>query len=273
MQGDFVAMVLVLAIVFGLYGCSRESQDEIADRVSTARKALRGEIRSDNEEKVPRIVAEQRRKERFRQDTKWTPENQARHPIEYCQAQLEELRGYADSLDAQRYKCAVAKNKALRGISDAEAQLVDISKFLEASKTAYREADANGKWPVTIGGFALSKEKAQKKIVEAAERRPILHGVIIRNKNMITALERKTARIAEEQRKVVRIKEKTQLTLDGLKLKDVIDGDAGIADALNAINDALGSIGMDYDDPRIEELVVPDKATAIKETFDAIMAE
>ena len=261
------------AMLWGICGCSEESHDEAAERISAAGKALCGEARPDDHEKVPKVVAEQRRRERIRQDTKWTPENQARHPIEYCQAQLDVLSGYADSLDAQRHRCAVARNKALRGISDAEMQLADIAKFLDVSKAAYREADASGNWPVVIGGFSLSKEKAQKKIVEAAERRPVLRGVIVRNKNMIVALDRKLARIAEEQRNVVKVKEKTQMTLDGLNLKNVLDGDAGIADSLKALNDALGSIGTDYDDPPIDDLIVPEKAAAIKETFDEIMAE
>ena len=40
---------------------------------------------SSGGEKTPRIVREQQRKERVRQNTEWTPENQALHPIEYCQ--------------------------------------------------------------------------------------------------------------------------------------------------------------------------------------------
>lgn len=167
----------------------------------------------------------------------------------------------------------IAAAWAMRGIAEAEGQLADISRFLEDSKVAYRKAEASGHWPVTIGGFAMSKERAQAKIVEVAERRPLLRGVIARNKNMITSLDRKARRISEEQQKVVRIKDRTQLTLDGLRLKKIIGGDSDIVNALNAINDALGSIGIDYDDPSVEELVISDKNAEIKEAFDDIMSD
>ena len=273
MNGSYIVIVLFVSLFSGICGCSKDAHHEAAERISLAGKVLSGKVRSDGGECVPQVVADQRRKEHIRQDSKWTHENQVRYPIEYCQAQLESLREHADRLDALRYKCTVAKNKALRGILEAESQLVDIEKFLEVSKAAYRKAEASEKWPVTIGGFSLSRENAQKKIVDAAERRPVLRSVIARNRNMIAALERKVSRIAEEQRKVIRIKEKTQLTLDGLKLKDTIDDDGGIVDALNAINDALGAIGIDYDDPSAEDLMVPGQPAVVKASFDAIMAE
>ena len=64
-----------------------------------------------------------------------------------------------------------------------------------------------------------------------------------------------------------------QMVLNDLNLKKVVEGDEGITDALNAINDSLGSLGTNYEDPSIDDLIVPDKASAIKVSFDAIMAE
>lgn len=267
MRISIVLMVLILS----MSGCSEDNREEAAERLATAGKALVGDVRTASS--VPRIVREQQRKERKRQDTEWTPENQALHPIEYCQAQLETLSEYADQLSVQAHKCAVAKNQALRGISDAEAEIACVAQFLEDAKQAYREAESSGKWPVTIRGFALPREKAQEKIVAAAEKRPVLRGVVARNKGLLASLEKKMLRVNEEQKNVVKIKERIQLTLNDLNLKKVVDGDNGISDALNAINDSLGALGMNYDDPSVEELIAPDKATSIKVSFDAIMAE
>lgn len=263
--------VILMALLVSVYGCSESSREETVERLSTAAKALTGEVRAND--KVPRIVKEQQRKERKRQDAEWTPENQALHPIEYCQAQLERLSECASQLDVQAHKYAVAKNQVLRGISDAEAQLAGIARFLEEAKHAYKAADASNKWPVMIGGFALAKEKAQEKIVEAAGRRPTLQATIARNKNMLAALEKKVVKVSEEQKNIVKIKERIQMTLNDLNLKKVVDGDNGITDALNAINDSLGALKTDYDDPSVDDLLVPDKASAIKVSFDAIMAE
>ena len=57
-------------------GCSREDREEVADRIGKAANALKGE---DGSERTPRIVKEQQRKERIRQNTKWTPENQSKY--------------------------------------------------------------------------------------------------------------------------------------------------------------------------------------------------
>ena len=43
--------------------------------------------------------------------------------------------------------------------------------------------------------------------------------------------------------------------------------------ALNAINDSLGSLGTNYEDPSVDDLLAPDKASKIKMSFDEIMAE
>ena len=244
----------------------REQREAMLDKVAV----LGG---SSGGEKTPRIVREQQRKERIRQNMEWTPENQALHPIEYCQAQLEKLAEHASKLDAQAHKYAVAKSQTIRAVSDAEAQLADIAKFLEEAKRSYREAAASGKWPVTIRGFALSKEKAEEKIVDVAGRRLNLQNTIARNRALLVQLDKKSDRVSEEQKIIVKTKERIQMVLNDLNLKKVVEGDNGITDALNAINDSLGALGTNYEDPSVDDLIAPDKASKIKVSFDAIMAE
>lgn len=271
MKRSGAAKILAMSILL-VVGCSREGQEEAAERISAVGKALRGEVRSGNAD-TPRIVREQQRKEQIRQDTEWTSENQTLHPIEYCQAQLEKLSENARQLDVQAHKYAVARNQAQRTISESEAQLVDIAQFLEEAKQAYRESDASGRWPVTIRGFALSKEKAQEKIVAAAEKRPMLQTAIARNKSLITALEKKSARVIEEQKNIIKTRERIKLVLNDLNMKNVIDGDDSITDVLNAINDSLGALGTSYEDPSIDDMLIPDKSSTTKMSFDAIMEE
>ena len=257
-----IAMMVVAYFIIA----PREQREAMLDKV-----AVLGD--SSGGEKTPRIVREQQRKERVRQNMEWTPENQALHPIEYCQAQLEKLSENASRLDVQSHKYAVAKNQAQRTISESESQLDGIAQFLEEAKRAYRDADASGRWPVTIRGFALSKEKAQEKIVDAASKRPALQAMIARNKALLVQLEKKSARVIEEQKNIIKTKERIQIVLNDLNLKKIVEGDEGITDSLNAINDSLGSLGTNYEDPSVDDLIVPDKASTIKVSFDAIMAE
>ena len=101
--------VAVCVIAMGglaiFYGCSKEARDEAMNRIGKAGKALNGEVRPDDKEhETPNIVAEQQRKERIRQNTKWTPENQAKFPVEYCQAMLEQV-----DKDAKQYEVVMHK--------------------------------------------------------------------------------------------------------------------------------------------------------------------
>ena len=112
-------MTLVgIAAVVGVacyVGCSREDRDEAIARLGKAGRALNGEVRPDDvAHDVPNIVREQQRKERVRQNTQWTAENQALHPIEYCQAKLEDLNEYAQRLEVVTHKMMVAKSAATR---------------------------------------------------------------------------------------------------------------------------------------------------------------
>lgn len=262
------AVGIAIGVLFA--GCSREDREEAADRIGKAADALKSE---DGAECTPRIVKEQQRKERIRQNTKWTPENQAKFPIEYCQAMLEEVAKDSKRYEVLMHKFLTAKSGVTRNIAENDAQLKNYGTFLATAKKSYREADASGAWPVTVNGFALSKEKLQEKIVDAANKIKSLELRTATQKTNLTKLEKKVTRLTEEQRKLALTKESLQRTLDNLQLKKVVDSDDGIRDSVAAINDALGALGDGAEDVSLDDLVTPDADTARKTAFDAIMAE
>ena len=264
-----LTMIMAAALTL-LSGCSQEDREEAADRIGKAADALKGE---DGSERTPRIVKEQQRKERIRQNTKWTPENQAKFPIEYCQAMLDEIAKDSQHYEVMMHKFLTAKSSVTRSIAENDAQLKSYVSFLATAKTSYREADASGVWPVTINGFALSKEKLQEKIVDAAKKIKSLELNTTTQKTNLTKLEKKVARITEEQRKLVLTKESLKRTLDNLQLKKVVDSDDGIKDSVAAINDALDALGDGAGDISLEDLVTPDADTVRKTAFEAIMEE
>lgn len=228
---------------------------------------------SSNGETLPKVVREQQRKERKRQDNSWTPENRALHPIEYCQAQLEELQRYSSELEARAHEkgCAIAAVK--REIGDMETMSQTLGKFLSEAKVKYKECDAVNSWPITLGGFALSKEKAQEKMIDAAQKLAENKTRIGSKKNQLVSLE-KTLKITQnEQKRVVKIREQIQNTINDLRIKKVIDGDNSIVASLNAIEDSMGVLGVDYDDPSIENIVQPDEKMTREELFKKLMAE
>ena len=255
-------------------GCSKEARDEAMNRIGKAGKALNGEVRPDDKEhETPNIVAEQQRKERIRQNTKWTPENQAKFPVEYCQAMLEQVDKDAKQYEVVMHKCLTAKSTVSRKMAEDSAQLKSLEGFLANAKKVYRDSDAANRWPATVNGFALAKEKLQEKIVDAAGKLKSIQARQAAQKSNLTKLEKKVARVTDEQRKLVLTKESLQRTLENLQLKKVIDSEDGIKASVAAINDALGALGDAEDDVSLDDLVTPDKASATKEAFDAVMKE
>ena len=259
----------VVAAAVLVVGCSQDDRDEIADRSENAWNALKGET----SEKTPRVVREQQRKERIRQNNTWTPENRAHHPIEYCQAMLEDLQRYSQQLEARAHEksCAIAAVK--RSQADDDVMAKNLDKFLAEAKKTFKESEAANSWPANIGGYMLSREKSKDKINEAYKK---LREIQVKNtskKNTLVRLEKTLVITQNEQKHIVEIREQVQNTLADLRIKKVIEGDNSIVAALNAIEDHMGALGVDYNDPQIESVVQPDKNADRDELFEKIMAE
>lgn len=265
-------LLAAAVVVAGIFtGCSQDDRDEVAERGSNAWNALKGE--TTPEEKTPRIVKEQQRKERIRQNNTWTPENRALHPVEYCQAQLEDLQRYSRELEARAHEksCAIAAVKRTLGDDDTMGQ--NLKKFLVEAKKTYKECEAANSWPAKIGGYSLSREKTQEKIVDAAQKIAEIQSRTESKRNQLVALEKTLKITQDEQKRIVKIREQVQNTINDLRIKKVIDGDDSIVASLNAIEDNMGTLGVNYDDPKIESIVQPDEKATRENLFKKIMAE
>ena len=264
-------LLVIVAACAVCIGCSQDDRDEIVERGGNAVNALKGETSPG--EKTPRVVKEQQRKERIRQNNTWTPENRAHHPVEYCQAQLEELQRYSRELEARVHEksCAIAAVKRTLGDNDTMAQ--NLKKFIVEAKQAYKECEAANSWPAKLGGYSLSREKTQDKIIDAAQKLSEIQATTGTKQNQLVALEKTLKVTQDEQKRIVKIREQIQNTINDLRIKKVIDGDDSIVASLNAIEDSMGVLGVDFDDPKIESIIQPDEKATREELFKKIMAE
>ena len=260
--------LIMISVVVALSGCSQEQREDAIDRVTSAAKELNGAVNA-----TPTIVVEAQRKEKRRQDTQWTKENRALHPVEYCQAQLEELDRMAQLLQVQVHSIATAKASVRRKREDGVSQIESLGKLLKEAKDAYREADAENKWPMALNGFQLTKERAMQKIVDIAQKISAQKTFVEKSKNVLASLEKKSIKLDVEQRKLVIIREKVQTTIDELKTRQIVEGVNGVLDALNAINDSIASLGVDASDPSIEDLLIPSTENDRVRLFKEIMSE
>ncbi len=267
---SLLPIIMAAGAVMFFIGCSREAREEAIDNAASAARALNG---GDSDERTPDIVRKQQEAERKRQNTKWTPENQAKHPLEYCQAQLAELDANSQKLDVGAHKISLALNTIKRENANDEAALSTLEKFLVTAKQAYRDADAANSWPVQFGDFKLPKEKAQEKIVETARKIPDLKTRIAARVNQLASLQKKLDVVNAEQKRLASIREKVQSTIRDIETRRVIEGDNSVADALNAISDSMGALATSFDDPSVEDLAAPSAAATLQDDFNAIMAE
>jgi len=263
-------VAIVAAVLVAACGCSREGREEAMDRMAAAGRALNG---GDTEGRTPDVVRRQQEAEARRQNREWTQENQAKHPVEYCQAQLETIARDAEGLGAVAHKIAVEISRSKRENLDDAVQAENLSRFLADAKAAYRAAEAENRWPVQIGGFALPQGRAQEKIVDAARKIPELKANIAARKNRLAGLQKKLDRVNAEQKQLVELRGRVQATLRALETKQVIEDDEGIAAALAAIGDSMGALAPEDDNPSLADLAEPDRRSTLAAEFAAIMAE
>lgn len=258
-----VAIGLVSTCIF--FGCSEEKRNKVLNAVSDS---IRPEEGGDS---TPDIVAKQQRKENARQNRTWTPENQAKYPVEYCQAQLEKLDEHATALEANIHKINMAASDCQRKLEDCGRRMEKLNAFLSMAKAKYREAETKNSFPVDFNGYMLTKTQAQEKIVQANRQIPELQKQMLSRKNLAGQLDKKKAALAAEQVRVVALRERVQNTINDLQTKKVIEGNKNIVDVLNSLSDSIDSLGTNANEPELDDIITPTAESATRSEFDDIM--
>ena len=268
-----VVVAVVCVSTFALvYGCTPNGRHEAIERASKAVAVLNGADKSvEQEHATPLVVQEQQRKEIIRQNTEWTAENQALHPIEYCQAQLRKLDDYARKMQVAAHKLAVEESRIQRSIEENSEQMTALENFLAKAKSKYKEAETAGNWPMELNGFKLSREVAQEKIIEADAKLRLLKAQETKPQNNLASIRKRQTAVTQEQSRIVATREMVQRTIHDLRTKQVMEGENGIIDALKALNDELAALSSDADKPELADIMTPDEKSDREIRFNEIM--
>jgi len=275
-------LVLTLIVVAGvsaaLYcGCSKENRDEVINRVTKAAKGLNGEVVDNTKEhEIPTVVAEQQKKERVRQNTQWTAENQKLHPLEYCQAQLDETEKMGKKLEVQQHKLLTVKSSLAKKVNQLDEQVKDLSEFLKKAKETYKEADMVNGFPIKLNGHSVTKEQAQPLMLEASRKLKKAQGQLGTSQTSLAQVERNLAKIVGEQEKLGALREKLKATMESVQLKNIVDGGEGVGDALQAIDDSMNALQETSAIPEpsaLETIMVPDAKAKDASDFEALLKE
>ena len=267
-----VSVIGVVSLM--VFGCSPSAQDEACRRVGKAVSALNGRDASDERiHKTPNIVAAQQQRDILRQNTEWTPENQVKHPIEYCNAKLEELDGFSERLEVSVHKLLVRQSEVENTTAKARVQIDDLARFLKESKESYRRSESESTDRVEIGGYSLNKEQAKMRIVEAAHRMTELQNLIVNKENILVSINKKIAQVQNEQKTLLTVRKRVEATKTDMQVKEVMDGETGISSAIEALNNTLSALSTTDREPTLDDVLVPDAKVETDRDFEDIMKD
>lgn len=260
-----LAVLAVAAIAF--FG-TRASREDAIDRVSDAARALNGKA-----DDTPDVVRDQRRRERERQNSKWTLENQRKHPLEYCQAMLEQLDADDAALDVSLHKYQTAQAATTREVAANESDVKKYSEFLEKAKAAYRAATEAGTWPVAFNGRDLTQDEFQDRIIDADKRLKAAQKKLPELKSRLATLAKREAMAMKDQEEIATLREKFQSMIRDIELSNVGSETGRLDDSLGALRDSLTALGQSVASDGDEDFFTTSPDEEKKSTFDAIMGE
>lgn len=253
-----------------LSSCSQSSREEAIDRVSDAAKTLNG-----NPDATPDIVKAQQKKDRERQNSQWTTENTTRHPVEACNAKLDEI-------EASEQKAMVHYNKALsmklaseRAKRAAESEVKKFSEFLSSAKSLWTAASTAGKWPVELNGYPFSQDELKSKMTEALKKKASAEQrvkdestKVMQADAALKQIQATRKRLGEDKERVLAIKRNVEL---GAFQNDL----DGFAKALNGgvSLDDLEAVGQTTGAVLSPDVFTPSESTEDAAMLDAFLAE
>ncbi len=228
-----------LAVVGLVFFSTRASRRDAINRVSDAAQKLNGDV-----DDTPDIVQKQRKREHERQNSKWTLENQRKHPLEYCQAMVEQLDKNAADLDVTLHKYQTAQAAVSREIAANEGDVRKYSEFLDKAKAAYRVAAEAGKWPVSFNGRELSQDEFKDKIIDADKRLKSASVKIPELRKRLGTLEKREAKATKNQEEISALRERFQSMIRDIELNRVGAETGKLDDTLGSLRDSLFALGQ-----------------------------
>ena len=231
-------IAVVGAISIALFW-SKTDREKAIDRVSDAAKALNG--KADN---TPDVVKAQRKRELERQNSEWTLENQRKHPLEYCQAMIEQLDANDAALDVSLHKYQTAQASVSREIAANEADEKKFSDFLDKAKVAYRATAEAGAWPVTFNGRELTQAEFQDKIIDADKRLQAVRRKLPELKTRLESLSKREAKTIKDQEEIAALREKFVAMVRDIELNQIGTETGSLDNSLNSLRDSLSALGQ-----------------------------
>ena len=204
----------------------------------------------------PSVVRNAELREVIRQDSTWTSENIQKNPYLFLQDQIASCDKLRAKIEAQNITLVRMEKKAARTAEDAEAMQARYEKFLNDAKAAYKAA--NGKWPVTVGGYCLDEEELTDKIAEAMERANLAKNELKDNKAIAKKISIRKGALKTKKRELSSLRMKLVQQAEQVKMNAALAEIASLKDVLGTIKDMMIEIDEDPTKLSVDDLTTED---------------
>jgi hypothetical protein len=222
-------------------------------------------------QRTPTVVANAALREAVRQDSTWTSENIQKNPYLFIQDQIRNCDQLKAKIEAQNITMVRLGKQAARSIEEADAMTARYTAFLAQAKTAYKEAEATGNWPVNLNGYQLDEEQLGDRIADALERIELAKkdraaGEVIVRKTAARkdVLKGKGRELASLRLQLVQQGEQVKMNSQLAEIND-------LANVLGVMKDMMLEIEEDPAQPNLDDLAADDPDAARKRTIRAFL--
>lgn len=220
---------------------------------------------------TPTVVMNAALREAIRQDSQWTPENIQKNPYLFIQGQIRRCDELKAKIEAQNISMVRLGKQAERSIAEADAMTARYNTFLAQAKTAYKEAEQTGAWPVVINGYELDEEHLGDRIADALERIELAKkdraaGEVIARKATArqAVLKAKGRELASLRLQLVQQGEQVKMNSQLAEIED-------LAGVLGIMKDMMLEIEEDPTQPSVDDLVDDDPDAERKRAIRAFL--
>lgn len=220
---------------------------------------------------TPTVVANVALREAIRQDSTWTSENIQANPYLFIQDQIRQCDQLKAKIEAQTITMVRLEKQATRNIEESDAMIARYTTFLSQAKAAYKQAEASGRWPVTINGYQLGEEQLGDRIADALERIELAKkdraaGEAIARKTAArqSVLKAKGRELASLRLQLVQQGEQVKMNSQLAEIND-------LASVLGIMKDMMLEIDEDPAQPNLDDLTGDDPNAERKRAIRAFL--
>lgn len=206
----------------------------------------------------PRVVRNAEIRETIRQDSTWTSENIQKSPYLFLQDQIASCDRLKAKIEAQNITLIRMGKQAMRTVEDADSTINRYEKFLNDAKVAYKAAVAEGKWPVLLNGYKLSKDELDDRIADALERVGLARKEKDDNLAIAKKVEIRKGVLKTKKRELITLRRKLVQQAEQVRMNAALAQIGQLNDVLGTIKDMMLEIDEDPTKLSLDDLTAED---------------